>query len=369
MFVVVSLVVLTAMTVGIAFGYISKLPLSVKWKTAFYLLLFLLFAAATSYMPLRRNGALAWYWLDVFASALAIIFVLFAATVIGDWAKRIARRVRGDLRADTVINIAVPLLTVIYLVYGFISAFTQPNIERVEFAAPVSRPLKIVHLTDLHLGNGELLSVRFARNIAELTASLEPDHVVITGDLVDAPLPKVTEALQILAQVKTTHGIYFVSGNHEYMYSPEKIMEYLESLGITVLRNNSARLSGDFGAISVVGTLDLAGNRYNYLKPDPQGALAQTDSNDFVLALAHQPKTAFSYPPQSFDLMLAGHTHGGQIFPFTVLIRFVQPYVSGLYTHDERGSVYVNRGSGYWGAPFRMFAPNEIALITLTPNQ
>ncbi|GHV59356.1 putative metallophosphoesterase [Campylobacterota bacterium] len=368
MFIVVSLIVFAAMTIGIAFGYIRKLPITTVWKIALYILLFLTFAAATSYLPLRRNGTLSWYWLDMFASSLAVIFVLFAAVLIGDWTKRVVRRVRGDDRADHAINIAVPIVSVIYLAYGFVSAFTDPNIKRVEFPAPIAQPLKIAHLTDLHLGNGELLNTRFASNIVELTNALNPDIVVITGDLVDAPLPQVTEALQILAQLRTTHGVYYVSGNHEYMYNPAAIMDYLETLNFTVLRNSSARLAGDFGAISIAGTLDLAGNRYNFLKPDPQQALELIRSDDFVLALAHQPKTAFDYPQASFDLMLAGHTHGGQMFPFTLLIRFVQPYVSGLYKHDERASVYVNRGSGYWGTPFRMFAPNEIALITLMPN-
>jgi predicted MPP superfamily phosphohydrolase len=87
---------------------------------------------------------------------------------------------------------------------------------------------------------------------------------------------------------------------------------------------------------------------------------------DVRLLLAHQPVSVFAAQDVGFDLQLSGHTHGGQYFPFSLLVRLFQPFVAGLH-RLERMWLYVSRGTGYWGPPMRLGAPAEITLIELVP--
>ena len=99
--------------------------------------------------------------------------------------------------------------------------------------------------------------------------------------------------------------------------------------------------------------------------PNPEEAFREIDATRPTIALAHQPVQVESFENYPVDLVLSGHTHGGQIFPFGLLVRLAQPYLAGLYRHTERMQVYVSRGTGFWGPPIRIFAPAEITRITI----
>ncbi|MDR0664847.1 MAG: metallophosphoesterase [Helicobacteraceae bacterium] len=355
-----------AMTIGIALGYARKLPIPRGAKIAVYILLAALYIASVTYMPLRRGGYFGGYLEDIFAASVAVIFVFFIAVLIGDW---IIRALKNE-RHKNVVRLLIPIATIGYLCYGFFSAFTAPKINRAEVEiAGITKEVTIAHLTDLHLGNGNLLNERFAANVAKQVSDLNADLVVITGDLIDAPISRVKEALKIISEIKTRYGIFFATGNHEYFYSVYEALDTLEELGVVVLRNNSVLVRGDFGEFYIAGTYDPTGKRIGAMTPDPIKALENVPRESPTIALVHQPKVAFEFEQNSFDLMFAGHTHCGQVFPFTLLVALAQPYVKGLYDRDERGKIYVSCGVGYWGPPFRMFAPNEIALITLKPKE
>ena len=94
-------------------------------------------------------------------------------------------------------------------------------------------------------------------------------------------------------------------------------------------------------------------------------ALAGTDPDLPILMLAHQPKQVTQSASAGVDLQLAGHTHGGQIWPFNFLVKLDQPSVHGLTRHGDRTQLYTSRGTGFWGPPFRVFAPSEITVLTL----
>ena len=96
-----------------------------------------------------------------------------------------------------------------------------------------------------------------------------------------------------------------------------------------------------------------------------EAALADADPALPVLLLAHQPKQVAQAVSAGVDLQISGHTHGGQIWPFNLLVRLDQPVVQGLSRHGDRTQLYTSRGTGFWGPPFRVFAPSEITALTL----
>jgi predicted MPP superfamily phosphohydrolase len=362
----VSAIVCLAMAIGIAVGFVHKLPVRREAKIAAHAVVAALFLMCVTYMPLRRYGYFGGYLEDIFASSVAVLFVSFIAVLIGDW---IARALKNP-RHKHIVRLSTPIVAAAYLGYGFFSAFTAPNINRAEVEIEgLSANIAIAHLSDLHLGNGKLLNERFAKNIVDQVNALKPDLIVIAGDLTDAPIERIEAPLREIAKLRAKYGVFYAAGNHEYIYNPDEVFSRLEQLGIVVLRNDSRIIRLDEGELAIAGTYDLSGRRRGRLTPDPVKAMANVPTDTPTIALFHQPKLAFEFPPNSFDLAFAGHTHGGQMFPFTIFVSFIQPYFAGLYDHDERGKIYVSRGVGYWGPPFRMFAPNEIALITLKPKE
>jgi predicted MPP superfamily phosphohydrolase len=228
----------------------------------------------------------------------------------------------------------------------------------------------IAQVSDLHVG--PTIGERHVRRIVEQVNALRPDLVAITGDLVDGGVRELGAAVAHLARLSTRHGVFFVTGNHEYYSGVGPWFQELRRLGVRVLRNERVAV-GDAGA-----SFDLAGVD-DYSAPRPHGveyeddlrsALEGRDPDRSLLLLAHQPRVAAvgSAVQAGVELQLSGHTHGGQIAPWNVVVAAVFPYVKGLHRHVEsgrEGQVYVSRGTGYWGPPMRLGAPPEIAKIVL----
>lgn len=142
-------------------------------------------------------------------------------------------------------------------------------------------------------------------------------------------------------------------------------MEYIKTLDITILENESVQI-GDY--LNLVGLNDHFGNRIGLLEPDLPKAFKTVDQTLPTIVLAHQPKMVKELEVYKPDLILSGHTHGGQIFPFGLLVLLDQPYLSGLYQHDEDTQIFVSNGAGFWGPAIRIFADSEIVEIELNPN-
>lgn len=352
------------------FRFVRRLSLPGGVRKTLAFLLAAVFVTAAGYIPLRHIGWLDDRLMDLFALSVGAGFVFFVLAAVYDLIRLLTDRVavlhRRFVRFNLALDSAVIVLAAVYLVWGIAEGARFPQVVTLEVeTGRLQEPLRIVQLTDLHLGNGRQLNAQFAAEVTAAVNALQPDLVVITGDLIDAPLPKVTAHLAALAQLKSRYGTFFVLGNHEYFFDPEGTVAHLQDLGITVLGNRSVRLDGTHGRLEVVGLYDPMGERLGKLIPSVSEAMDQVDDRAAVLVLSHQPKLADRFTPESFDLMLSGHTHGGQIFPFGLLVRLDQPYLHGLYRHDGRAQVYVSAGTGYWGPPLRMFAPAEMTLITL----
>ena len=224
---------------------------------------------------------------------------------------------------------------------------------------------KLVQLTDIHVG--PTIGRAFIETIVAHTNALNPDLIAITGDLVDGTVDELRDSVAPLGQLRARHGVYFVTGNHEYFSGAAPWIAELTRLGIRCLRNERVSI-GDAGAsFDLAGVDDRSGARSG--EPghgeDLDRALAALDPEREVVLLAHQPKSVFAAARFGIGLQISGHTHGGQIWPFSYFVRLQQPFIAGLHRH-EGAQVYVSRGTGYWGPPMRLGAPAEITQLVLT---
>lgn len=218
----------------------------------------------------------------------------------------------------------------------------------------------IVQISDLHIGG--LIDQKYVQDSVAKINSLHPDLVMITGDLIDTEIDYIAKAILELNNIQSKYGIYMVLGNHEYFHNPFHIMEFINTkTKIKLLLNESVAVE-DL-KVNIVGVTDLFGYRAGVLEPDFNKAFSKTDPKYPSILLSHQPKSLEylgSYYP---TLILSGHTHGGQLWPFNHLVMLQQPYLKGLHTLPYGGKIYVNSGIGFWGPPMRLGSQAEIAYI------
>ncbi|MGC9351672.1 MAG: metallophosphoesterase [Sulfurovum sp.] len=237
------------------------------------------------------------------------------------------------------------------------------ELEEITVKIPnLVKPYTVVQLSDIHIGG--LINERFMQSVVKRVNALNPDLVVITGDLVDVKLSQAEKALEVLRGLQSTYGTYFIAGNHEYFHGIEEIMAHVKSLGIRVLENENLYIGKAGEGFNLVGVYDVFGYRIKHHQPDLDLALRGTDRDSPSVLLSHQPRFV-EEAEGKVDLILSGHTHGGQLYPFKALVKLQQPYVSGLHRHSDKTQVYVNKGTGFWGPPMRLGASSEITYIRL----
>ncbi len=302
---------------------------------------------------------------------LGVIFQLFVWTGIGELlrlALTIAHvRERGAITALIVVGVVVMLLS-----WGAWRALGPVAITRPHIVLPRLHPdldgLTIAQITDTHLSR--FLGPRWASRIAKQAAELNADIYCHTGDLADGGTRLRDPAVDRLGAIDAEHR-YYITGNHEYLSDAEHWASRMRELGWEFLHNRHVVYHRGAGSLVIAGIDDPTGTHSGIAGhgPDISAALDGAPADVPVLLLAHQPKQAKDAAASGVDLQLAGHTHGGQMWPFHYLVRADQKYVAGLHDVNDRTQIYVSRGTGFWGPPFRIGARPEIALITLRPAE
>jgi len=252
-------------------------------------------------------------------------------------------------------------LSVSLTIYGYVDALNI-RLERIEIKTDrIGRSLRIVQISDVHLG----LIVREGRlkRILEKVREANPDMVVSTGDLVDGQIDRLEGLAELLKEVNPPYGKYAITGNHEFYAGLKQALAFTEKAGFTILRGEAVYLPEL--KLTIAGVDDPAGRRYGLTIEIPEERLLKNLSGEgFVLLLKHRPIVESS-SKGLFDLQLSGHTHKGQIFPFTILTSLYYKKDSGFLKDMNGVYLYVSRGAGTWGPPVRVFAPPEITVIDI----
>jgi predicted MPP superfamily phosphohydrolase len=228
--------------------------------------------------------------------------------------------------------------------------------------------LTLVQLTDIHVG--PTIGRAFIDEIVKRTNALNPDVIAITGDLVDGSVADLAYAVAPIGDLKARYGVYFVTGNHEYFSGAPPWIAELTRLGVRCLRNERVVIGPDGASFDLVGVDDRSAARFGEdgHGEDLEKAFAGRDPSREVVLMAHQPKSIFDAARFGVGLQISGHTHGGQVWPFSLLVRLQQPFVAGLHRH-KGAQIYVSRGTGYWGPPMRLGAPAEITQLVLSRGE
>lgn len=219
--------------------------------------------------------------------------------------------------------------------------------------------LKIVQISDVHVG----LIVREdrLRRIAEKVMAESPDIVVSTGDFVDGQINRLDGLAEIFLQIKPAYGKYAITGNHEYYAGLDQALEFTRRAGFTMLRGEAVEVVGMY----IAGVDDPAGKQLgSFNGKSEKELLSGLDNNKFKVLLKHRPIVS-NDGAGLFDLQLSGHTHKGQIFPFSLVTKYYYPKHAGLLNLQNGSRLYVNRGSGTWGPPIRFLSPPEVTVIEL----
>ena len=336
---------------------------------------FELIARFLSYLGYMWMGTLFLF----FCSAL-IIDVYHAGVYL---VSRLSQEPLRYLMPSAKVSFYVPLiLSVVIAVYGYFEA-KNVHTERVAINTPklpegVNR-LRIVQISDVHLGL--IIRERRLRNIIGKVKEADPDILVSTGDLLDGQINGLSGLAGMIGEIHPKYGKFAITGNHEFYAGIEYALDFTRKAGFVVLRGEGVTVNG---IIAIAGLDDPAGKAFGVYKEVSEKALlsqfladrstplekSQSQSQSppfqtgFILLLKHRP-VVDKECEGLFDLQLSGHTHKGQLFPFSLITKLSYIIDAGYLQLRGNSALYVNRGAGTWGPPMRFMSPPEITIIDL----
>lgn len=304
---------------------------------------------------LRAETALSWVafiWMGLLflfcCVALAFDMVHWGYTLAGrDW----------PLAAGSELLWSV-LLALAAAIWGFFEA-NVIKVDRVHIVTPKlpAGRVTFAQVSDMHLG--AMLGRRFMDRVTSKLREIDADAILATGDIVDGRGEALHALTEHFRELKPRLGAYAILGNHEYFVGLDNSLRFFENAHFTLLRGEMKNVGG----IIVAGVDDRTlGIHARQMPEDARAALRAARADSYVILLKHQPLLDDDI---DFDLQLSGHLHGGQIFPFGFFSRLFYGARAGKVQLKDGRLLYINRGTGTWGPPMRLFAPPEITLITI----
>lgn len=308
----------------------------------------------------------AWTWLGVAMYLFLITLALSAAKWIAlRAAPKPVNPERREFLSKAVATTAIVSAAGVSSL-GVYRAFTMPVITDVQVKLPgLPKALDgftLLQLSDVHIGS--VIRQRFIDEVVRHCASVKPDAVVMTGDLVDGSVEHLGETAARLMRMPSRYGTFFCTGNHDYYSGDVEWSAALEQMGVTVLRNRFVTVGDATASFDLIGVDDYGARREGHGGWDLEKAVAGRDPSRASVLLAHQPAGFEEVVKKGLGLQLSGHTHGGQLFPFTAGVKLAWKNSVGRYDEGNT-ALYVSRGTGFWGPPMRVGSPPEIVRVTL----
>ena len=317
----------------------------------------------------RRSDLLAWASLTTMGlfSSLFVLTALRDAVALLLWLAGLVGLVHVPGHWLDLSAIGVVALASLVTLVGLYGARKPPRVKTVDIPLkdlpPALHGFKIAQISDMHIG--PTIKRPAMKYVVATINKLDVDVVAITGDLVDGNVYELSRHVAPLAGLRSRHGTFFVTGNHEYYSGVQPWLKYLPTLGVRVLLNEHVILLHHHAPIVLAGVTDFSAASYDTShRSDVALAITGAPRAAVKVLLAHQPRSAPAAVAAGFDLQISGHTHGGQFLPWNFFVRLQQPFTAGLH-RVKNMLIYVSRGTGYWGPPKRFGAPSEITLLRL----
>lgn len=253
-------------------------------------------------------------------------------------------------------------ISVLVSVYALYEGSKSPAIKQITLQSnKISRDVQIVQLSDLHLNRAS--SAKKVSQLVEKVNNLSPDVILLTGDIIDDDATRMEDQLAALSALYAPSGVFASLGNHEYYSGLSSVSYRFRKMGFRLLFNRGAHLEDSNVFVSGIPDAYTA-NAHPTFNVNFEMALRDSQKDDYKILMSHTPDITQSLNSSYYDLVLAGHTHGGQIFPFHFFVKKANKFLSGDYEVNGM-QLHVSNGTGTWGPPMRLFAPSEITLISL----
>ncbi|HIJ55611.1 MAG TPA: metallophosphoesterase [Deltaproteobacteria bacterium] len=313
-------------------------------------------ARVTAYVGYTWMGLL-----FIFVSSAFLFDIYRLLLSVSQWVANLdLSLIRLSPRQSFIISLFLTLSIAVYGAFEAVAIRTEHVIIRTSKLPKGIDRLKIVQISDVHLGL--IVTEKRLERILSKVKEANPDIWVSTGDLVDGQMVNIDGLSAMLRDVPVKYGKYAVTGNHEFYAGIEKSLDFTRQAGFQVLQGETVNVSD---IITIAGIDDETGDS-DGLNPglSEKDVLSKIPRDKFVLFLKHRP-VLNNVTKGLFDLQLSGHAHKGQIFPFSIITALSFPADSGLLKLNTGARLYVSRGSGTWGPPIRFLSPPEVTLIEL----
>ncbi|MFI3241935.1 MAG: metallophosphoesterase [Alphaproteobacteria bacterium] len=256
------------------------------------------------------------------------------------------------------IALSLLFLSIFATGHSFYEGLKVPPIKNIDIKTDkVKQDYKIIFLSDIHLSRS--VSVEKIKKLVERVNDENADAIILGGDIIDDEFNNIKPHLEELEKLSAKQGVHFVTGNHEVYKGLLYTILQMKSMNFKYMLNNGT----DLGDVFIAGIPDIKTQRRTvYI----EGAFDDADKSDYKILTTHTPHNFKE--KNNFDLMLSGHTHGGQVFPFHILAKNHNKYLAGFYDLDNDSQIYVSRGAGQWGPQIRFLAPSEITVLNIKPN-
>lgn len=307
------------------------------------------------------------WWLGYGAFGLVAYLFLFQAMLLtAELGARIALPRQAPALRSRRAFFSVAAMALATVAWGVHEGGSLRVLSRRMTSPKLLRPVRVAVVTDLHLG--ALTLVSRLRELVALVRAQRPDVVLLVGDIVNDHPGALEPYAALLRDMRPELGMYGVFGNHERYEGDAESARVFQWAGAELLRNRSVSLPGTGVQLLGVDDPGRGGDATVELSKTIGQVAAASDASSFRILLNHRPQAwREAAQPQGIELMLSGHTHRGQLFPFNFVVRLTNEFVGGFF--EEKGLVLgVSAGAGFWGPPMRVLAPPDILVLDLLPS-